>query len=140
MRIPVFEPIIGEEEIQAVVAALRRGEISGTFGEALTDFEAQFAKYCSCQYGVATTSGTTALELAVAAADVKPGDEVLLSASTNIATALAVIRYGAIPVPVDSEDITWNLNLDLIEKLITPLYARPLSPCIFLVILWTWTA
>jgi len=118
--IPVFQPIIGEEEIAAVVAALRRGEISGTFGEALNQFEEEFANYCSCKYGVAVTNGTTALHLAVAAAGIGPGDEVLISASTNIATALAVIHNGAIPVPVDSECITWNLNLDLIEDLITP--------------------
>src|SRR5205823_3948873 len=71
-------------------------------------------------FGVAVTSGTTALQLAVTAAGIGPGDEVLVSASTNIATALAVVHNGAIPVPVDSEDVTWNLDLDRIESLITP--------------------
>jgi perosamine synthetase len=118
--IPVFEPVIGEEEIEAVVAALRRGEISGTFGRALVEFEQEFAAYCGCKYGVAVTSGTTALHLAVAATGIGPGDEILVSASTNIATALAVIHNGAIPVPVDSEDVTWNLKLELIDSLITP--------------------
>ncbi|MDI6740912.1 MAG: DegT/DnrJ/EryC1/StrS family aminotransferase, partial [Candidatus Edwardsbacteria bacterium] len=55
--IPVFEPVIGEEEIQAVVAALRRGELSGTFGQALDGFEQQCAAYCGCRHGVAVTSG-----------------------------------------------------------------------------------
>jgi perosamine synthetase len=118
--IPVFEPIIGEEEIKAVVATLRRGEVSGSFGLALDKFENDFAKYVGCKHGIATTSGTTALHLAAAAMDIKAGDEVLVSSSTNIATALAVIHNNAIPVPVDSEDTTWNLNLDLIELLITP--------------------
>ncbi len=118
--IPVFEPVIGEEEIDAVVAALRRGEISGSFGETIPRFEQKFAEYCGCKYGVAVTSGTTALHLAVAAAGIGPGDEVLISTSTNIATALAVVHNGALPVPVDSEPVTWNLNLDLIESLITP--------------------
>ena len=117
--IEVFEPIIGEEEIEAVVAALRRGEISGSFGESIPKFEDGFAAYVGCQHGVAVSSGSTALHLAVAAAGLKPGDEVLVSASTNIATALAVIHNGAIPIPVDSENLTWNLNLDLIESLIT---------------------
>ena len=117
--IPVFEPVIGEEEINAVVAALRRGEISGSFGESITQFEHEFAEYCGCKYGVAVSSGTTALHLAVAAAKIGPGDEVLVSACTNIATALAVFHNGAVPIPVDSENITWNLNLDLIEALIT---------------------
>ncbi|HZR76048.1 DegT/DnrJ/EryC1/StrS family aminotransferase [Bradyrhizobium sp.] len=118
--IPVFEPDFGEEEIAAVVAALRRGEISGSFGTAITDFEEGFAAFADCKYGVAVTSGTTALHLAVAALDLKPGDEVLLSSSTNIATALAIIYANAVPVPVDSERETWNLDLDLIEGLITP--------------------
>jgi len=117
--IEVFDPIIGDEEIEAVVAALKRGEISGSFGESIPRFEQEFADYCGCKYGVAVSSGSTALHLAVAAAGIEAGDEVLVSASTNIATALGVIHNQAIPVPVDSEDTTWNLNLDLIEHLIT---------------------
>src|SRR5205823_9493613 len=58
--------------------------------------------------------------LAVVVAGVKPGEEILMSASTNIATALAAYHNGAIAVPVDSEDVTWNLDLDKIESLITP--------------------
>ena len=119
-KYPVYEPVIGEEDIQAVVTALRAGEISGTYGKALIQFEEWFASYCGCKYGVATTSGTTALHLAVAVAGVSCcDDEVLVSASTNIATALAVVHNGGIPIPVDSEDITWNLNLELIKGLIT---------------------
>jgi perosamine synthetase len=120
MKIPVFEPVIEQAEIDAVVAALKRGEISGSFGEALPAFEQRFAEYCGCRYGVAVSNGTTALHLAVDAVGIKPGDEVLVSASTNIATALCVAHNNAIPVPVDSENITWNLDLDLIESLITP--------------------
>jgi perosamine synthetase len=118
--IPVFEPVIGEEEISAVTAALRKGELSGTFGDSLNDFEKSFAEYSGSKYGIAVTSGTTALHLAVAAAGIGPGDEVLVSASTNIATALAVVHNGAIPIPVDSEKDTWNLNIDLIPSLISP--------------------
>lgn len=118
--IPVFEPIIGDDEIAYVTDALKKGELSGTFGHYLESFESEFAAYCGCQFGVAVSSGTTALHLAVAAAGIQPGDEVLVSASTNIATALAVAHNSAIPVPVDSEESTWNLNLELIEGLITP--------------------
>jgi perosamine synthetase len=118
--IPVFEPDIQEADIDAVVAALRRGEISGSFGEALRNFETEFAAFVGSAHGVAVSSGTTALQLAVRAAGIGPGDEVLVSASTNIATALAVVHNGALPVPVDSEAITWNLDLDLIESRITP--------------------
>lgn len=118
--IPVFEPIIGDQEIAYVTDALRRGEISGNFGTYLDRFEKGFAAYCGCKHGIAVTSGTTALHLAVAAAGIGPDDEVLVSASTNIATALGVYHNGAMPVPVDSENLTWNLDLDLIETLITP--------------------
>ncbi len=117
--IPVFEPEIGEEEIAAVVAALRRGEISGSFGKSITDFEEHFAAFCGRKYGIAVNSGTAALHIAVAAAGIGDGDEVLLSASTNIATALAAYHNRAVSVPVDSEVETWNLNLDLIEPLIS---------------------
>ena len=118
--IPVFEPVISEDEIEAVAEALRRGEVSGTFGKSIDDFESEFATYVGCQHGVAVNSGTSALHLAVAALDLQPGDEVLVSSSTNIATALAALHNGAVPVPVDSEPLTWNLDLDLIEGLITP--------------------
>jgi perosamine synthetase len=118
-KIPVFEPTVGGDEIEAVVAALKRGEFSGTFGKAITGFEHAFAEYCECEHGVAVSSGTTALHLAVDAAGIRAGDEVLVSASTNIATALAAYHRGAVPVPVDSEEVTWNLDLDRIERLIT---------------------
>ncbi len=117
--IPVFEPAIGREEIEAVVSALERGEISGSFGESIPKFERRFAEICGVAFGVAVSSGTTALQLAVRAAGIGPGDEVLVSASTNIATALAVVHNGALPVPVDSEPLTWNLDLDRVEALIT---------------------
>jgi perosamine synthetase len=119
-RIPVHEPDLGEEEIASVVAALKRGEISGSFGRAIPEFEEKFAAFVGVRHGVACTSGTTALHLAVAAAGVGTGDEVLMSASTNIATALAAYHNGAVSVPVDSEPVTWNLDPALIERLITP--------------------
>ena len=109
--IPVFEPMIGETEIAYVTDALRRGEISGNFGTYLDRFEKDFAAYCGCKHGVAVTSGTTALHLAVDAAGIGPGDEVLVSSSTNIATALGVYHNGALPVPVDSEKHRRNLHI-----------------------------
>lgn len=118
--IPVHEPDLSDVDIDAVIIALRNGEISGSFGDSIPSFEAAFAAYCGCKYGVAVTSGTAALQLAVAAAGIGPDNEILVSASTNIATALAAYHNGAVAVPVDSEIITWNLDLDQIEALITP--------------------
>lgn len=118
-NLPVFEPQIGKDEIKAVTDALRKGEISGSFGGYIPAFEEAFAKFVGCKYGVAVTSGTTALHLAVRALDLPKGSEILVSACTNIATALAAYHNGHIPVPVDSEKVTWNMDLDLLEKLVT---------------------
>ncbi|MCX6182678.1 MAG: DegT/DnrJ/EryC1/StrS family aminotransferase [Bacteroidetes bacterium] len=120
MMIPVFEPYYDKREIDLVVEALQAGEISGTFGRFIEEFESKFAAYSGCKYGVAVTSGTTALHMAVAALNIQRGDEILVSASTNIATALGVYHNQGITVPVDSEAETWNLDISLIEKLITP--------------------
>ena len=116
-----------------MVAALRRGEISGSFGRTIPEFEEAFAEYCGCHFGVAVTrwhDGSTSSGRSCRVST--PGDEVLISASTNIATALAVVHNGAIPVPVDSEDVTWNLDLDLIESLSSRLAPGQLSPSIFM--------
>jgi perosamine synthetase len=78
--IPVYEPFIGEEEVAAVAAAVRDGEISGSFGRNLPAFEEEFAAYIGRRHGVAVSSGTTALHLALQALDLGPGDEVLVSA------------------------------------------------------------
>jgi perosamine synthetase len=118
-RIPVHEPDVGEEEAQAVLEAVRRGEISGSFGESIPAFEKKFAAFVGCRFGVAVTSGTAALHIAVSALELEPGDEVLVSASTNIATSLAAYHNNLVTVPVDSEPVTWNMNPDLLESLIT---------------------
>lgn len=118
--IPVFEPDVGEDEALAVAHAIRRGEISGTYGPSLDRFERELAARCGAKHGIAVTSGTAALHVAAAALDLHPGDEVLVSASTNIATALGVYHAGATPVPVDVDATTWNLDLDQVERAITP--------------------
>ncbi len=118
-EIPGFGPVIDEEDIKAVENALRRGELSGNYGDTIKEFEEKFASFVGCKFGVAVTSGTTALTLAVAAAGISKGDEVLVSSSTNIATALGVTQNQGMVVPVDSGPNTWNLDLDLIDSLIT---------------------
>jgi len=111
---------LGAREIRYVTEAVRTGEISGTCGGFLDRFEREFADYCACSHGVATSSGTTALHLAVASLGIGPGDEVLVSTLTNMATFFAVLYQGATPVPVDVEEATWNLNPALLEALLTP--------------------
>lgn len=116
--INVFTPKVNDADVVAVANALRIGEISGIFGKSINNFENYFAKFVGCDFGVATTSGTTALHLALAAAGVGEGDEVIVSSSTNIATALAPIYLGAIPIPADVKEDSWNIDPECIERLI----------------------
>lgn len=118
-KIPVYAPVIDELDIRYVTDALKAGHVSGTAGEYLERFEAGFAGYCSCHHGVATSSGTTALHLALAALGIGPGDEVIASTFTNMATFFAIVYAGARPVPVDIECDTWNLDPQQIEGKIT---------------------
>jgi len=117
--IPVFEPELTDADIESVITALRAGEISGTFGRHLTDFEQNFAAWSGRRHAVATTSGTTALHLAMAVLELPVGSEVLVSASTNIASSLALAHNRLVTVAVDSEPRTWNLDLDLLPSLVT---------------------
>jgi len=101
--------------------AIDRGALSGTVpNDYLTRFERLVSDGCGVAHGVATTSGTTALALAVSALEIGPGDEVLVPALTNIATALAVVHAGATPVFVDSEPSTGNMDPAEIGRRITP--------------------
>jgi perosamine synthetase len=120
LKFPVFDPDITETDISFVVDALSKGEISGNFGSYLENFEKEYAEYCGVAHGIAVTSGTTALQLALAVLEFEPGSEVLISSSTNIATALAVLHNQLVPVPVDSEMETWNLDLQNLRSQITP--------------------
>ncbi|MGH6691852.1 MAG: DegT/DnrJ/EryC1/StrS family aminotransferase, partial [Gammaproteobacteria bacterium] len=119
-NIPVSQPVIGDLEIEYVMTALRQGAISGFYGEYLTRFESEFAAYCGTARGVATSSGTTALHLALAALSVGRGDEVLVSTLTNMASVFAVLYQDATPVPIDIEPETWNLDPALLERHVTP--------------------
>ena len=116
--IPVCIPLLGEKELEYVVDCIKTNWISSK-GKYVEEFEEKFAKYCGCKYGVTTTSGTTALHLALASLNIKRDDEVIIPASTMIATAFVVIYCGATPVLVDAEPETWNMNVNKIEEKIT---------------------
>lgn len=117
--IPLYVPELLDEDAQLVMDALRRGEISGSAGRYIPAFEERCAASCGARYGICTTSGTTALQLAVAALGISHGDEVILPALTNIASALAVVHANATPVCVDAEPDTWNMDVSQVERLIT---------------------
>jgi len=118
-NIPVSEPFFDRLEAEYVNDAVRNVAISGLYGEYLKRFEDDFSNYCGCRYGVSTTSGTASLHLAVAVLGIGKGDEVLVSTLTNMATFFAVIYQGAIPIPIDVESDTLNLDPTLLEAKIT---------------------
>src|SRR3989338_3426000 len=116
--IPVFNIKLTGNELKYVEDCLKSGWISSN-GDYIKKFEEEFAKYCGVKYGIATTSGTTALHLALVSLGIKEGDEVILPNFTMIASALAVCYTGAKPIFVDAEPVTYNINVKKIEEKIT---------------------
>jgi perosamine synthetase len=117
--IPVFQPLLTKKDKLSVLRSLNRGEISGNFGESINLFEKDFSKYIGCKFASTTSSGTTALQLAVRALNLKKKSEIIISSCTNIATALAVVHNGHIPIPIDSDLSNWNIDLNKIENQIS---------------------
>jgi dTDP-4-amino-4,6-dideoxygalactose transaminase len=118
MEIPFHKPYIAEEEISEVVDTLKSGWI--TMGPKTIRFEEEFARYISSKYAVAVNSGTAALHLAVKAIDLKPGDEVIIPTTTFTATGEVVCYGNAVPMIIDVDKETHNINVSAIEKAITP--------------------
>ncbi|MGB8707623.1 MAG: DegT/DnrJ/EryC1/StrS family aminotransferase [Dehalococcoidia bacterium] len=116
--IPVCEPFLSGKELEYVTDCLKTNWISSQ-GKYVEQFEQSFAAYCGCEYGISTTSGTTALHLALASLGIGSGDEVIVPAFTMISTAFAIIYTGAKPVLVDAEPETWNIDVTKIEQKIT---------------------
>lgn len=116
--IPIARPLIGEEEKQAVLEVLESGFLAQ--GSRVQAFEEAFAQMCGVRYAVATSSGTTALHIALLAHGVGPGDEVITSPFTFIASANCALYVGARPVFVDIDPQTFNLDPAQIEAAITP--------------------
>lgn len=115
--LPIARPVIGEAELAEVAAVLRGGQLAT--GARTARFELEFAGYVGCAHAVGTTSGSAALRLALEAAGVGPGDEVLTTPLTFVATAHAVIGCGARPVFADVDRRTWNLDPDDAARRIT---------------------
>ncbi len=116
--IPVNEPLLQGNELTYVQEAVKSGWISSE-GRYIAEFESAFAAYCGRRHGVAVCNGSAALEVATAAVNLQPGDEVILPTFTIIACAMAIIERGAIPVLVDSEQDTWNMDVRQLADRIT---------------------
>jgi UDP-4-amino-4-deoxy-L-arabinose-oxoglutarate aminotransferase len=117
MKVEFFRHNLGEAELQAVAQVLN-GPILTT-GETVAEFERRFAAYLGRRRILAVTSCTGAMHLSLLALGIGPGDEVITTPMTFIATATAILEAGARPVFVDADPETGNLNAALIEKVIT---------------------
>jgi len=115
--IPVCEPLLNGNESKYLVKCVRSNWISSK-GDFIERFESAFKKIFNTRYAVTCSSGTAALHLALAALDIKEGDEVIIPTFTMIATANAITYLGGKPVLVDSDPVTWNIDPGKIEDMI----------------------
>lgn len=116
--IPVNEPLLDGNEKKYLLEALETGWISSV-GPFVREFEDKFSERLNRKYGIAVANGTAALEIAVKALDIGPGDEVILPTFTIISCTGAVVKAGATPILVDSYPVTWNMDVNQIEEKIT---------------------
>lgn len=117
--IPVNEPLLNGNEKKYLCECIDTGWISSE-GPFVKEFEQKMSTTVGRKYGVAVSNGTAALEVAVQALGIGEGDEVIMPAFTIISCAMSVTKVGAIPVLVDSDLYTWNMNIQEIEAKITP--------------------
>ncbi len=119
--IRINQPFLGKEEIDSAVDVLRSGILTDKsgMGPRVLEFERSFAKFVGTKHAVALVNGTAALHAALLAADVGPGDEVILPSFTFVGAANAVLLAGATPVFADIDKETYCLRLDSVEEALT---------------------
>jgi len=116
--IPVNTPLFNGNELKYVTECIETGWISSE-GPFISKFEEGFSNYIGCEYGVAVSNGSAALDIAIKALNIGQGDEVIMPAFTIISPAQSVVTAGALPVLVDSDPLTWNMDVTQIEAKIT---------------------
>jgi len=117
--VPVNEPLLDGNERRYLLQCIETGWISSE-GPFVREFENAFAARVQRKHGIAVCNGTAALDAAIEALGIGPGDEVILPAFTIISCIGQIVRCGAIPVLVDSDPVTWNMDASQIEAKITP--------------------
>jgi len=117
--IPVNQPLLDGNERAYLARCIDDGWV-GSDGPSVGEFESRFAARMGRRHGVAVSSGSAGLEAAIAALRIAPGDEVILPTFTIISCAAPVVRAGGVPVVVDSDPATWNVDVSRIEERVTP--------------------
>lgn len=116
--IPIAKPIIGKEEQDAILEVINSGQL--VQGSRVHEFEIRFARLCGAEHAIATSSGTTALHIALLAHQIGPGDEIITSPFSFIASANCALYVGARPVFADIEPDYFTIDPAKIEAFITP--------------------
>lgn len=112
-------PWFDEETIKAAMEPLRTGKVNYWTGPIGMEFEKRFAQWCGVKYGISTTSGTSALHTALGALNIGPGDEVITTPYSFIATSFCALQAGAVPVFADVRQEDHCIDPDEIKKKIT---------------------
>lgn len=113
-------PMFPEEAIEKVTAVLRSGKVNYWTGEECHLFENEFAAYIGVPYAIAVANGSVALELALYALDIKPGDEVVTTCRSFVATASSIVMRGARPIFADVDAASQNITAETISRVLTP--------------------
>src|SRR5690606_20276854 len=113
-------PSFTQEEIEAVAEVLRSGRVNYWTGEQTRRFEHEFAAWVGSPYAIALANGTVALDLALRGIGIGPGDEVIVTPRSFIASASCVVNAGAVPVFADVDRASGNLTAETIAAAITP--------------------
>jgi perosamine synthetase len=116
--IPVNTPLLSGNEKKYLLECIETGWISSE-GPFIQKFEESFSSYVDRKYGIAVSNGSAALDIAVKALNLGPGDEVIVPTFTIISPVQSIVTAGALPVLVDSDPITWNMDVNQIEAKIT---------------------
>ena len=123
MKVPFLDLKVQYESIRDEITSALQQVLDNTAfagGSFVEGFEKDFASFCQCEFAIGVDSGTTALWMALLGLGIGQGDEVITTPNTFIATAEAISFCGAKPVFVDVDEQTYNINPDLLEKIITP--------------------
>ena len=129
-KVPVNEPYLFGNEKKYLLKCLNNGFISSS-GQFVKEFEKKFAKRVNRKFAITVSNGTAALQLAFESLNIKKKEEVILPSFTIISCILPVIRSGAIPVLIDSDPVTWNMDVNKIEKKITSKTRAIIAPHIY---------